>query len=109
MATDLEAVALWHEDEAAFASTKMREAFHTKAAAAIRAAMGLLVEEREDRLWNAYHTGYVKDGRWGHMFMSDGEWLAKECGFNPRDADYDNEAVKTAIPVSARRVLEPQS
>lgn len=62
-----------------------------------------LAEAREDLLWNAYNTGHVKNGRWTHMFMSDGEWLACECGFNPREPDYDDAAIRAAIPAAAIR------
>lgn len=64
-----------------------------------------LVNERIDNLWNAYHSGYEKDGRWTHCCMSDGEWLARECGFDPSEREYDAEAVKAAIPKSARAAL----
>ena len=62
-----------------------------------------LAEVREDLLWNAYNTGHVKNGRWTHMFMSDGEWLARECGFDPREPDYDDAAIRAAIPAAAIR------
>ena len=65
-----------------------------------------LVSEREENLWHAYHVGDAKDGRWTHMFMSDGEWLAGECGFDCRLADYDDAAIQAAIPAAAKRVLE---
>ena len=64
-----------------------------------------LVAEREDDLWNAYNTGHVKDDRWSHMFMSDGEWLAVECGFDCNLADFDDAAIRAAIPVAARKAL----
>lgn len=68
----------------------------------LREALG---EAREDNLWNAYHTGHVKDGRWTHMFMSDGEWLAQQCGFDPREADYPDNEIRAAIPEVARAAL----
>ena len=64
-----------------------------------------LVAEREDNLWNAYNTGHVKDDRWSHMFMSDGEWLAVECGFDCNLADFDDAAIRAAIPVAARKAI----
>ena len=64
-----------------------------------------LVAEREDDLWNAYNTGHVKDDRWSHMFMSDGEWLAVERGFDCNLADFDDAAIRAAIPVAARKAL----
>ena len=70
------------------------------------ALQGALVAEREENLWNAYHTGNVVNGRWTHMFMSDGEWLAQECGFDPKQADYDDEQIKAAIPLAARKAME---
>jgi len=35
-------------------------------------ARDALVAEREETLWSAYSSGLEKDGRWTHMFMSDG-------------------------------------
>jgi len=67
----------------------------------LREALG---DAREDIMWSAYGTGAVKDGRWSHLFMSDGEWLARELGFDPKQSDYDDEVVKAAIPVKAREV-----
>ena len=64
-----------------------------------------LASEREDNLWNAYHTGYIKDGRWSHMFMHDGEWLAAQCDLDPRDVDYDDASIRAAIPIAARAAL----
>lgn len=69
----------------------------------------VLGEAREEVLWCAYHTGHVKDGRWTHMFMSDGEGLAADCGFDPRQADYDDAAIRAAIPVAARAALNPET
>ena len=65
-----------------------------------------LVAEREENLWSAYATGDVKGDEWTHMFMSDGEWLAKECGFDPRQGYYSAEAIRNAIPIAARAALE---
>jgi hypothetical protein len=64
-----------------------------------------LVEEREENLWNAYNSGHVKNGEWTHLFMSEGEWLARECGFDPKDGSYPAEMIKAAIPVAARAAL----
>jgi hypothetical protein len=64
-----------------------------------------LVAEREENLWNAYHAGSVRDGKWNHLCMSDGEWLARECGFNVSDCRFDDEAIRAAIPKAARKAL----
>ncbi len=64
-----------------------------------------LVAEREENLWNAYATGDVRGDEWTHLFMSDGEWLAKECGFDPRQGYYSAEAIRNAIPIAARAAL----
>lgn len=77
----------------------------TAQAERVRVLEVALVNERIDNLWNAYHSGYEKDGRWTHCCMSDGEWLARECGFDPSEREYDAEAVKAAIPKSARAAL----
>lgn len=77
-----------------------------EAAGRIEALEALVVSEREENLWHAYYTGYERDGKWGHMFMSDGEGLAEACGFNPLDGQYDAAAIKAAIPIAARQALE---
>jgi hypothetical protein len=64
-----------------------------------------LVAEREETLWSAYSSGLEKDGRWTHMFMSDGEWLAREVGLDPRTGHYDAEYIKAAIPRAARAAV----
>ncbi len=71
--------------------------------AQVGAMRGALIAEREENLWNAYHTGIERDGRWSHAFMSDGEWLARECGFDAKAGDYPAEAIKAAIPEAAKR------
>ena len=68
----------------------------------------LLVNEREEVLWNAYATGHEKNGRWTHLFMSDGEWLVRQCDLDPTLGDYDAEQIKAAIPIAARAALQPQ-
>jgi hypothetical protein len=54
-------------------------------------------QDRQELLWAAYYTGHERDGQWSHNFMSDGEWLARECGFDPTEAWYDAAAIKAAI------------
>lgn len=65
-----------------------------------------LIEEREDNLWEAYNSGNVKDGQWTHMFMSDGEWLARECGLDPSQGYYDDAEVRAAIPRAALKAAQ---
>ena len=69
----------------------------------VEAMRRALIAEREENLWNAYHTGIERDGRWSHAFMSDGEWLARECGFDAAVGDYPADAIKAAIPEAAKR------
>ena len=64
-----------------------------------------LIEERTETLWNAYNTGAEQDGRWRHMCMSDGEWLARECGLDASQADYPADVVKGEIPLAAERFV----
>lgn len=64
-----------------------------------------LLQEREENLWNAYNTGHERDGEWTHCFMSDGEWLAHECGFDPAKGYYTAADIKAAIPKAARAAL----
>ena len=93
---DLDGMAFLVED-AADALTTLSARVETLEAA--------LIAEHEDNLWNAYNTGHVKDDRWSHMFMSDGEWLAVECGFDCNLADFDDAAIRAAIPVAARKAI----
>jgi hypothetical protein len=75
-------------------------------AAEIERLRGLLADEREENLWNAYNTGHeAGDGRWTHMSMSDGEWLVRECGLDPKIGHYDAATIKAAIPIAARQAL----
>ena len=74
-------------------------------AAEVASLRSRLVAEREENLWNAYHTGHEKDGKWGHSFMSDGEWLAGECGYDPRKGYYEAAEIKARIPVAAKKAL----
>lgn len=74
--------------------------------ARVEAMETALVSEREDNLWNAYHSGHVKDGEWDHMCMSDGEWLAHECGFNVKDRRIADADIRAAIPEAARQALK---
>ena len=64
-----------------------------------------LIEERTETLWSAYNTGAEQDGRWRHMCMSDGEWLARECGLDASQADYPADVVKGEIPLAAERFV----
>ncbi len=68
----------------------------------LREALG---ETREELMWSAYATGAERDGQWSHLFMSDGEWLARELGLDPKQGLYDAAEVKAAIPVRARALL----
>jgi hypothetical protein len=70
--------------------------------ARVREVEAALIQERLENLWNAYNTGHEKDGQWTHAFMSDGEWLASECGLDPRKGWYDATEVKRLIPEAAR-------
>lgn len=91
----------WHEEiltEAADEIASLR--------ARVEALETALVSEREDNLWNAYHTGFVRNGEWDHMCMSDGEWLARECGFNASDCRFPDAAIRDAIPKAARQALK---
>ena len=64
-----------------------------------------LVAEREENLWSAYATGDVCGDQWTHLFMSDGEWLVRECGFDPKQGYYPAEEIRKAIPIAARAAL----
>jgi hypothetical protein len=61
------------------------------------------IQERTENLWNAYSTGHERDGQWSHSFMSDGEWLIREVGLDPKDGWYDAEEVKRRMPEAAAR------
>lgn len=64
-----------------------------------------LIKEREERFWLAYEAGSERDGKWTHNFMSDGEWLIRECGFDPASGWYDAATIKATIPTAALNVL----
>ena len=64
-----------------------------------------LVSEREENLWNAYHVGIERDGKWMTGCMSDAEWLERECGLDPVVGWHDAKHVQSLIPVAARRAL----
>ena len=99
-ATRAEAIAAWN--------TRAPSDLRAKAeglAAEVASLRSRLVAEREENLWNAYHTGHEKDGKWGHSFMSDGEWLAGECGYDPRKGYYEAAEIKARIPVAAKKAL----
>lgn len=67
-----------------------------------------LTGERLENLWNAYNTGHEKDGEWSHHFMSDGEWLVRECGLDPKTGRYDAAEIKALIPQVAIRAAQIQ-
>jgi hypothetical protein len=90
MATDLEAVAKWHEDSAASYALNIAnsvrqwpdegeppryvrmQAFHTEAAAAIRAAMGEIERLRaeNERVWRERNRAITENGAWrGVLYM----------------------------------------
>jgi len=64
------------------------------AADVIRGLRGALNEAYSELLQYAYNTGYVRDGKWSHGFMSDGEWLADTLGLDPKKASYDDAEVQ---------------
>jgi hypothetical protein len=64
-----------------------------------------LIAEREENLWNAYATGDTRGDEWTHLYMSDGEWLVRQCGFDPKQGYYKAEEIRNAIPIAARAAL----
>jgi len=68
--------------------------------ARLRAA---LRESIGDNMWNAYHIGIVKDGKWMDGGMSDAEWLRRELGLS--DGWHDAEAIQDAIPAAAANAV----
>ena len=93
---DSDAIDKQREEAADLIETQARE---------IERLRDALVAKREETLWNAYRTGHVKDGLWSHLFMSDGEWLAQECGFDPAEYEYPDDEIRAAIPKVARTAL----
>lgn len=65
-----------------------------------------LVAEREENLWSAYNTGDVRGDEWTHLYMSDGEWLVRQCGLDPKQIYYKAEQIRNAIPIAARAALQ---
>jgi len=68
--------------------------------ARLRAA---LRESIGDNMWNAYHIGIVKDGKWMDGGMSDAEGLRRELGL--ADGWHDAEAIQDAIPAAAANAV----
>ena len=68
-----------------------------------------LVAEREENLWSAYATGDVRGDEWTHLYMSDGEWLVRQCGLDPKQGYYKAEQIRNAIPIAARAALAGDS
>ena len=65
-----------------------------------------LIQATEESLWSAYHSGHCDEaGAWTHMFMSDGEWLMREIGMDPKIGGYDAEEIRGAIPATARKIV----
>jgi hypothetical protein len=77
----------------------------TECKARLGKAVGALVAEREENLWNAYNIGIERDGRWSDACMSDAEWLVAQCGLDPEFKDHDANVIKQTIPIVARAVL----
>ena len=65
-----------------------------------------LIAARTETFWDAYYTGYENNGLWHHGCTSDGEWLARECGFDPKDRDYPADEIKSRIPEAAKMAVE---
>jgi hypothetical protein len=61
-----------------------------------------LLNERVDTLWNAYHCGIERDGKWMDAAMSDAEWLRGECGIE-EEGWIDAEVIKQRIPGAAAK------
>ncbi len=61
-----------------------------------------LLNERVDTLWNAYHCGIERDGKWMDAAMSDAEWLRRECGIE-EEGWIDAEDIKQRIPGAAAK------
>ena len=68
-----------------------------------------LVAEREENLWSAYAAGDVRGDEWTHLYMSDGEWLVRQCGLDPKQGYYKAEQIRNAIPIAARAALAGDS
>lgn len=100
----------YHEAVTTLDSEREANAILTDEIASLRARVEALetalVSEREENLWHAYHSGFVRNGEWDHMCMSDGEWLAMECGFNVNDRRIADADIRAAIPQAARQALK---
>jgi len=97
---DISAVALARIEELEGALAAERAALRAEVAVATEA----LIEAEQEILWDAYSTGHERDGKWTHMFMSDGEHLVRECGFDPTKGYYLANEIKEAIPAAAKRL-----
>lgn len=87
------------------AATAVIAADRAELEAEVKRLREALVAEREENLWSAYATGDVRGDEWTHLYMSDGEWLVRQCGFDPKQGYYKAEQIRNAIPIAARAAL----
>jgi hypothetical protein len=62
-----------------------------------------LKEHVTENVWNAYHIGIERDGRWMDGARSEGEWLASELGL-PSGWN-DASLVKSMLPGLVNRII----
>ncbi len=62
-----------------------------------------LLEHVSENVWNAYHIGIERDGRWMDGARSEGEWLARELELP--DGWNDAALVKSMLPGLINRIV----
>jgi len=66
---------------------------------------GGLLEHVTDNLWNAYHSGIVRDGAWTDGGMTDAKRLRRELGLD-HPGHHDAEMIEASIPELAAKLVE---
>ncbi len=91
-------------DAASFSGDLVKaEAERDRLAAEVTRLKEALCEHVTENVWNAYHIGIERDGRWMDGARSEGEWLARELELP--DGWNDAALVKSMLPGLINRIV----
>ncbi|MGP2493326.1 hypothetical protein ACTDI4_17075 [Mesorhizobium sp. PUT5] len=91
-------------DAASFSDDLVKaEADRDRLAAEVTRLKEALREHVTENVWNAYHIGIERDGRWMDGARSEGEWLARELELP--DGWNDAALVKSMLPGLVGRIV----
>ncbi len=91
-------------DAASFSDDLVKaEADRDRLAAEVTRLKEALCEHVTENVWNAYHIGIERDGRWMDGARSEGEWLARELELP--DGWNDAALVKSMLPGLVDRIV----